>query len=1587
MRKRRSTVRSRHTVLSKQNPYDFIDPKDYAIDDVFYFVNDCLLTAGRQYLEKASNVLRLQSTLLLLNDDLPANPNLIMLLADQTDGDRLFKVSDEDSWKRFIAGLTKILTMDDASVVQRIAQVIPEKEELKAALAKLSDETELPFSEENCGYCSKKLGLDLNNRELVESDVYKQLVCFREVLDRLALLLNAREASFAKSGSDRSLTLFSSLVSCNLPAFRKLLEDGKESPVQSIGDQPLVFYTLDPVLVRNNLSFFISLSERLDEIPGSFCGVPIIDMLLRFDAKPHILKRAFNVCLSRNISLDYEYWKTLLDKDDWKKQKDNYRILAECQRDNSKSLLEKENGQEYIRFIESLISKGQEQADFASFFIDPTVREVLVDEDREQFLEVLRPVNNGVWSFGIFERLVSCGFLDEEIKEINLENLVLYFFELKDRWGDPVELDDDTPEIKGWIDSLRATSKDKTVVADVVCVLKDRKDSFDSWGRGVGDITSVLNIFAQNHFDECFLYFAKKTFESLERSGASGWRFSSPTNEIVSDIPFDYLKKLLKNEVIERLQLDDATISKHIPCMSLDDFCRLVNGNNAIGNQCLNAAAAAGKKEILEYLLDDLKIPVTGLKSRWRSENADVLVEAAQNGQIGILNYILSRSPKLRYLKDSEGLLPIHRAVDMYKSGGSKEKIVTERLNECISILCGGTDGQEPALQLVNAPSAKGTPLAIAAGRRNLDVCSYLLKIGADVNACPLSKEGAAVVQAARDESVVSLLLEHKSDVNFCNQQGQTLFNQFSFSPQNMKMWNNLVSLASPDIVAKFDKEGKTALHCLADDAERFEEPAERRLVSNLVGKLVNTYHIDINASSTTYSGGTPFTIAASNSDIFMMRTLMKYGAIPEKCNADGQNAVFCLVSSWRVKSEALKFLVEKLKLDVNARDDHGKTCLFEAMDKDKRQVFDYLVGHGADVHVRSNDGENLLWKALDEDNYGLFKDLIVKYKVDVSKSSNEGNILFKLVDRMRSTNKMSLDVFKELFALCLDHGARINDLNNNQVNIVAYAIEELRETQKSPKAVLEYLLSLPNLRCSKVDGNGNTWLHIASDSDEESAVEVAKFLIEEQGFEVSTPNDAGEWPIHLAAQNANLALCKVLYGLNPAGIRQPTNRGEQPLARLVSRKAENLYVIKKFIDDFDADIQAVDGDNDTLLDTYLDDRDSAVDGVVFFSEKGVRCTRLELFADKKADFFKAYVETAFHGNAAGLVEQLQRPVADPDEDVVVKIINSGNTELLQYLISCGFQIWQHFKDGDIFNRLRIDEATGSWLRLFFIDWQWPVQYLTQKNDEKSFIDLFWENYDPDALPALQLLFEDIKLPGLDAQQVLEGIISFHEEGKKNRPRPQSRMRRLAWSRSRFPWRKLDHASLYFLAKNGAQAEACQFAIYALFKEFKYQEFFAETIDRLVEAVNGENVEIELPDEEEEGRKFHTTLLHAAASNTRNIFALRYLIEKHGYDFTESRDSRGYTVLEAAAAEDNGEAVHYLLQRAAQQGPVKELADRALVAAVKDNSGRFGCSDLVKLLVEAYHANPRAKDNYGREAISYAEDAALVYLKRCAKSK
>jgi len=62
-----------------------------------------------------------------------------------------------------------------------------------------------------------------------------------------------------------------------------------------------------------------------------------------------------------------------------------------------------------------------------------------------------------------------------------------------------------------------------------------------------------------------------------------------------------------------------------------------------------------------------------------------------------------------------------------------------------------------------------------------------------------------------------------------------------------------------------------------------------------------------------------------------------------------------------------MKYLVEDLHTDVNARDNNGYTALHGAAARGDNEMIQYLVAHGADVKVVSRNGRTVVDMALEE--------------------------------------------------------------------------------------------------------------------------------------------------------------------------------------------------------------------------------------------------------------------------------------------------------------------------------------------------------------------------------------------------------------------------------------------------------------------------------------------------------------------------------------------------------------------------------------------------------------------------------------------
>ena len=1633
-----------------ETAYMHTDPKDYTIEDVFHIVNSRML--GNQYLEKASKTLRLQACLLLVDQDLPLPPAKIMEFAGMSPKEGVFKVKKQADWQQLVAALKKLQKTSAADVLKKIGSE-QDQQSLKERLETLGKEFQLPFSEDNVKYFSRKLALDFNNSDLRKEEVYVQLAEYREWTDYLLELLKDPVSAEQEKDAD-SLTLFDALIGCNLPAFKRLLADGKEDPTQQIGQKPLLYYTLNPILVNNDIRFFNALASQLEELPviGSRS---LLELILSFKCERRNIETALDICGKQGLVWDFDRWEQQLINGDMDEklllllaERQKEQLLNDLQNsqqeeqntsdddavaedetdeepdvdeflnslqveleddsekenaddvpeeemeingteetafsvdddddlslddddddtdydellrlfkdddddDDSEPILERESVefQNFIRFLKSGISKGGSAVKVCVAFIDPQLKNVLSQPQQKLLLKNLSPSEDVAFPCEIAVALMRSGLFDEQLENFNPKDIT------KEIMGEEVyrsrKSREAAAELSVWVEQFK---KDCTPESLTDFLLAACLRYREIGRRELGYAESVLKLLAEKEKEECFLLFAGKFLANPENL-KSHYRRHDPLCDFIKNLPYAYVKKMQTAGLINSAQLDDDTIAELLKEMDVEEFAAFVKGNFAVDMECLNAAAAAGKVDILEYMLDQLRIPVNGKNSGCWSR-ADVLSEAAKTGKAEVLRFVLRRYPEMLTLRDDDGLLPIHRAVK-----NSDSDVSFEDVKACLTILCGGNDEESMKPDLLNAVSPEGSPLTIAVAKREYGIARFLLDSGADVNINNLVQKGGIFANVdvdwmeEDDRKFIEKLITRGADVNTADSDGNTVFSNFSFSEDTLPLFEKLLKKADPSTVRKRNYEGANVLHKLYEDASSDDSEKESRKRERLTRKLVQEFGVDINAVNFSWRRDrSVFMTAVSNGNIADLKSLIKLGADPFGKGHSGRDALMELVDNSDHDMEKLKFLVEEVKLPLTAIDDEGKNVLCFAMNKDKQDYFDYLVKKGADFSVIDKKNKNLLWYACSKRNFPLFERLLTEYNLNAGVVSEDGTIAFELIKQVWCEH-LPLDEFDRLCRLCIAHGLDINACQKSrrrETHIIQYAVEKCFD---GTIELLKILWDMPGIRCPERNSNGETLLHLLANGNDDNTAKVARFLIEERNMSVSEPDGDGNWPLHIAADSGNENLCEVLWKSNPNSVRQRNNDGEIPLYNLIWRSAEKFDLIRKFIETYDSDINWTDQDGETLLDYYLRDSDSTCEGMAYFLSKGVRCTKFNWLAEKDISFVKLYIEEGCQGNVSGLIAQL-------DAGCLKEILENGQIQTLQFLIANGMSLWQYFPNENFLKDLSINEHTADWLRLFFIDWQWPRAYLTIKDENgENFLNYFIREFDANCLPALKILWAEIGVTDVSPREFLEKLSDRIEvDSDKNRIEGFLNEEVLA----------------YFIDECGIDPTELPPPVFALLlSQFDSPEIFANAIDKLAEMVGGENVSMEIRDGSDEEKTFPTTLLHAAVSgkDKDNVFTLRYLIEKHQIIPGDTRDGLGRTVLECAVQSGNVRTVHYLLSRF----ETSEMdLNKALIKAAEADK-----KDVVYLLCENYGADPTYKDNYGKRAEIYtSEEDIKAYLIR-----
>ena len=141
-------------------------------------------------------------------------------------------------------------------------------------------------------------------------------------------------------------------------------------------------------------------------------------------------------------------------------------------------------------------------------------------------------------------------------------------------------------------------------------------------------------------------------------------------------------------------------------------------------------------------------------------------------------------------------------------------------------------------------------------------------------------------------------------------------------------------------------------------------------------------------------SGNTPFTAAALRGDLTMMKYLITHGADPFITTRNGAPALTRAIH--RVtEMESLRYLVEELKLDINAKDRFGRTPLFLSIQSGRPDIAAYLLEHGADISGKIQDGKTLFMAAIQycygEESFPELAQTLLRYGPDINAQDAQG--------------------------------------------------------------------------------------------------------------------------------------------------------------------------------------------------------------------------------------------------------------------------------------------------------------------------------------------------------------------------------------------------------------------------------------------------------------------------------------------------------------------------------------------------------------------------------------------------------------------
>ncbi|MBE6463683.1 MAG: ankyrin repeat domain-containing protein [Alphaproteobacteria bacterium] len=234
---------------------------------------------------------------------------------------------------------------------------------------------------------------------------------------------------------------------------------------------------------------------------------------------------------------------------------------------------------------------------------------------------------------------------------------------------------------------------------------------------------------------------------------------------------------------------------------------------------------------------------------------------------------------------------------------------------------------------------------------------------------------------------------------------------------------------------------------------------------------MLNKLGVKVNAM---YGAWTPLHIAKKQKEPKVIEFLTKIGAIDVVDDKKRKSLCYKLRNDICIKGGDINEVKELIDMgvDVNQKDNSGRTALMEASYWGYKEVVELLIQNGADVNQKDEKGKTALVKASGE-GYKEIVELLIKNGADVNHKDNYGYTA--LMDA-------SYWGYKEVVELLIQSGADVNQKNDNDVTALMMA------SRRGYKEIVELLIE-NGADVNQKDNNGETVKTLAKDKETRKAI------------------------------------------------------------------------------------------------------------------------------------------------------------------------------------------------------------------------------------------------------------------------------------------------------------------------------------------------------------------------------------------------------------------------------------------------------------------------------------------------------------------